>query len=262
MKKVRLFTLGLLIVLPAAVSTGCGGSKEKPIPGTSLVTYTVEHSDKLGIKEPGEGGKVILYAECVAVEYYGKCLWIKTERDADFDLIPLNNNPDRKKVILSSVKVLENGSNYRIIEDDSDYNKGYISEAGKIIPYKRELFVVPFPGNNYIFASTTEGRQQLLSDDTNYGVMDNKYQKIFILSSRQGKEITIIGEIIDEYKRAYDHIEDRWYMKDIWHVRVKTGDGYSDTKAYTSDEVNALSQGATIKWSEKNGALAVYEKSL
>lgn len=229
----------LVLLAVAFLATSCGfKSKETPIKGTDLVTFTVEKSDKLGVKEPGETGNIIRYAEFYSIEAYVDYLWVKKEKDADFDILSKTG-----KELYSSVTVFEEGNNYRIIKWKN--RKCYVSgETGKIsVPYK-ELYVVQVNNENYIFNEVENWGVTI--DGRTSNILSNEYDKIIILSSEQGKKLQFIGH----QKRSYND--------KTWIVAVKQDEYRYSSSSHTDKQINELTKGASIKWSQ--GPLAVYEK--
>ncbi|MDR1866007.1 MAG: hypothetical protein LBR08_10605 [Bacteroidales bacterium] len=240
MKKLSIF----LSVIVALAATSCEfKSKEVPINGTNLVTYTIENSDKVGVKEPGETGEILLSAVYSSVAAYGNYLWVKTEEGADdFSIVSLNNG----KEIVASAKILEEGSNYRIIHNGK--RKCYISaETDKIGPPYDELFVAQVHGKNYIFCLNTGG-WGITSDDRFINIFPNSYDKIFIVSSEEGNKVYFLGHKIKSYNDK------------VWSIGKKMDGKYLDQEAGTDAEIESLIANLQPKWTKENGAFAVYEK--
>ncbi|MDR1055826.1 MAG: hypothetical protein LBL90_08410 [Prevotellaceae bacterium] len=242
----------LFFVVAVMVSLVACSGKEVPIKGTNLVTYT--KNNKIGVKEPGEKGKIILYAEYVSVEAYGGWLWVKTEENADFNMFHENG-----KEAFAAVKILETGNNYRIIRETALKGKRYIPEKKTGLtnnaPYE-EMFVAQIHGNNYIFVRNM-GYWGVTCDDRYDNVLSNKYDKIWILSTELGKKVFFFGRT---EQSMYDREKEQGYKVKVWHCAEKNGETYSPYNGCSEERVNELINGSTLKMEKLDRTLIIYEK--
>lgn len=257
MKNVTILTLLVMLFSVASVfSQNRGKPKETPIKGTDLVTYTYKGSKKMGVKKPGERGETILYDEYVSVEAYNNWLWVKTEENADIKIFRKDG-----KEVFSGVKILENGSNYRIISDSSaPKGKRYISQkagpaGNNTTPYE-EMFVAEVYESNYVFTRNM-GRWGLTSNDRYSSILSNQYDKIGILYVEQGKKVFFFGRT--EENRFNIDTGQSWKVK-VWHCAEKNGETYTPYKSRSEEYLNELIKGSTLKMDKLDGTLTVYEK--
>ncbi|MDR1887111.1 MAG: hypothetical protein LBQ70_04270 [Prevotellaceae bacterium] len=238
MKRIRLF-----IILVALLATSCGfKSRETPIAGTDYVTFTVEGSDKIGVKYPGKDGGIVAPARYYRIDAYAGLLWATEDEDELSERYYRIWNPKAISIedMFSSARVIA-GDNYRIAEKDNG-NMFYISEtSGGFTVGCTELFIAPFHGSNYVFGKDTWGSWRILEGDRRFPdeFLPN-YNKIWLVSYEQGKDFIIL-------KR-----------------RGSSWEGYSTLKKplnypRTDDEVQAFLPDPPV-WSEAEGDVAIYEK--
>jgi hypothetical protein len=228
----------LLIILVALFATSCGfKSKERPLAGTDYVTFTVEGSDKIGVKYPGKDGDTVTPAMYYHIDAFAGYLW--ATKDA-------NKKEERLYRIWDATwgedwfyfAHVRSKDNYRIVEENGYMY--YISETsyGFIGGYL-DLFVARFRGSNYIFGRNTWG--WYVMDDNRSFPRRIVGDQVWLFSYNQGKDFII-----------------------LMRESSKSWDGYStgsNPKWYglTDAEVQAFATGAPV-WSEAEGDVAIYEK--
>jgi hypothetical protein len=223
--------------LVALLATSCGfKSKERPLAGTDYVTFTVEGSDKIGVKYPGKDGGIVEPAMYYHIDAFAGLLWATEDANKKEERLYRIWNDVSEEEWFSSAHVRAE-DNYRIVEDHGYMY--YISETSMgFIGGYLELFVARFRGSNYIFGRETWG----------WHVMDDvrKFPKRIV-----GDQVWLFS-----YDRGKDFII-------LMRESPKSWEGYSTREkvfyGLTDAEAQALVTGAPA-WSEAEGDVAIYEK--
>jgi hypothetical protein len=217
-----------------AIIVGCGSSEE-PLAGTSLVTY--KKNGKIGVKEAGKEGQIIIYPKYLDAEVIIGFLFMKTDSKV-YDVYGIKG-----KEICKNIEIVEKGETYAIIRYVGKTRKRLVVDDG-IFSEVDDIFAFKNNDHQFIFLKLSGRWWQ-------WNVLDAEYDKIIVVHAGKDKPIYYLGHMVQFYN-----------MKE-WEILTPDVNRYGRgkiVKSITKEEFTNIQQNLSKPSIENvDGTISLYE---